>query len=408
MAVNIQAEAIRRKNAGDPRSLPEIVRELSMVMPADPGLATVNPSPAQPIPVGQAVDIKPSVPPMTTPYSPVERAREVAPQVAPAAAMSATDAALQTALASKDPIEIARARMAADEARAREDAMRRRTEARQGAQVDPEYDAYFKRMEERAAQREAAMLRDEKKDAWEALALAGFKMAQSSSPYFAAALAEGMQAGLQGYNAERAARAEQRARLEDARDTIGLQRLKVAREAQDRALGDLSASEDAAAQTLQRQAAALQMELEITREPQKRALLEAQLRQINANIANDNIRTGLAVQAARRAGAGGGGGNAMARAQEGAMGAATKFASDMAMKDLEGRNLTPENPAYGAEYAKSVNRFRNIYFATNPIAASRMGVDPSQIKLDFAPPAPRKKDEESWWRKAGSFLNPFD
>ena len=66
MDMNVQAEALRRKNAGDPRSIAEIVAELS-VAPAAPQAAAVNPTPASPVPVGQPVEIAPqpaAVPPM--------------------------------------------------------------------------------------------------------------------------------------------------------------------------------------------------------------------------------------------------------------------------------------------------------------------------------------------------------
>lgn len=306
MAVNIHAEALRRKNLGDLRPLPDIVRELSMVAPTEPGMMTVNPSPSQPIPVGQPVDVKPSVPPMTTPYSPVEQARSVTP--APAAAMSATDAALQTALASKDPMAISDAQAAAEEARARQAIQERFAAARARAQVDPAQEEYFKRIEERSAQREASLMREEKRSAWEALAMAGFKMAQSSSPYFAAALAEGMQAGLQGYNAAKAARAEQRARLEDARDTVGLERLKAVRSAEDREVATENAIDASTAQMLSRRAELMKMRMESAMFPEKMRQIDAQIRQIDANIANDNARVDLQRQALAMRGRGGGGG----------------------------------------------------------------------------------------------------
>lgn len=65
---------------------------------------------------------------------------------------------------------------------------------------------------------------DRKRAGWEALAMAGFKMAQSQSPYFMSALASGMEAGLSGFNAKKMERAERKARLQTAREQVVLDR----------------------------------------------------------------------------------------------------------------------------------------------------------------------------------------
>ena len=65
---------------------------------------------------------------------------------------------------------------------------------------------------------------DRKKAGWEALAMAGFKMAQSQSPYFMSALAAGMEAGLTGFNAKKAAAAERKARLQEQQENAVLER----------------------------------------------------------------------------------------------------------------------------------------------------------------------------------------
>lgn len=75
---------------------------------------------------------------------------------------------------------------------------------------------------------------DRKKAGWEALATAGFKMAQSQSPYFMSALASGMEAGLNGYSAKKAAAAERKARIQDKQEENILTGFKAKREEEDR------------------------------------------------------------------------------------------------------------------------------------------------------------------------------
>lgn len=90
---------------------------------------------------------------------------------------------------------------------------------------------------------------DSKRAGWEALAMAGFKMAQSQSPYFMSALASGMEAGLTGYNASKMARAERKARLQAAQEQVVLDReaqLNAAEEKErQRQLRALTATESA-------------------------------------------------------------------------------------------------------------------------------------------------------------------
>lgn len=89
--------------------------------------------------------------------------------------------------------------------------------------------------EERYGKELSDIEEDQKKAGWEALAMAGFKMAQSQSPYFMSALATGMEAGLTGFNAKKAAAAERKARLQEQRENLALDRYQLARGEEDRA-----------------------------------------------------------------------------------------------------------------------------------------------------------------------------
>ena len=121
--------------------------------------------------------------------------------------------------------------------------------------------------------------------------------------------------------------------------------------------------------------------------------------QIYNSMRNDNARLALARSASR------GGASAGTRARAAALGAASKWAVGEAEKALEAEGITRDDPAYGQRLALTANRYRNIYYATNPMAAAAIGVDPSKIKLNFGEQAAPKKEEKKGWL---SFVNPFD
>lgn len=102
----------------------------------------------------------------------------------------------------------------------------RQARAAQAGGVSPEMEAIYAAREARLAKQDEAAPKDDRRAAWDALAQMGFKMAQTTSPYFATALAEGMQAGSQGYNAAKVAAAEKAARREEEKENVSLARLK--------------------------------------------------------------------------------------------------------------------------------------------------------------------------------------
>lgn len=102
----------------------------------------------------------------------------------------------------------------------------RQARAAQAGGVSPEMEAIYAAREARLAKQDEAAPKDDRRAAWDALAQMGFKMAQTTSPYFATALAEGMQAGSQGYNAAKIAAAEKAARREEEKENVSLARLK--------------------------------------------------------------------------------------------------------------------------------------------------------------------------------------
>ena len=102
----------------------------------------------------------------------------------------------------------------------------RQARAAQAGGVSPEMEALYAAREARLGKEEERIGKDEKRAAWDALAQMGFKMAQTTSPYFATALAEGMQAGTTGYNAAKIDAAERKAKVLDGKENVALARLK--------------------------------------------------------------------------------------------------------------------------------------------------------------------------------------
>lgn len=313
MAMNAQAEALRRKNAGDPRPIAEIIAEISAVPAQDaPPAAQISPSPAQPVPVGQQVNIVPqaaAVPPMGTPFNPVDRAREAGkPKVAEVAGTSATDVAVKAAQQKGEPSANIISRVRAQNEDDYRAMLAERQAMRDTIGVPDQLEKLFKRKEEQYARQESEIAADEKKQAWNALAMAGFQMAQSTSPYFLAALAAGMQSGLEGYNAAKAASAEKKARLMDARDSIELERYKAERGAENEQLSEMDAARSASYRQQEAMIKGLEAEMAQELQPLRKQQLQAQISQIYNNMANDNARLALARSAARGGGGGGGGG----------------------------------------------------------------------------------------------------
>lgn len=97
-------------------------------------------------------------------------------------------------------------------------------EAEAKAAVPEEIQQLLAQREARYTQEQENIDKDRKGAVWDAIAQAGFKMAQSQSPYFASALAEGMSAGLEGYDEAKAKAAEKKARLQDQKEQIALDR----------------------------------------------------------------------------------------------------------------------------------------------------------------------------------------
>lgn len=276
------------------------------------------------------------------------------------------------------------------------------------AVVDPELQKIYDTRLERTTQQLENIDKDRNQAVWMAIAQAGMKMAQSQSPYFMQALASGLESGLNGYDEVKAKAAEKKARLEAMKEDLAIETINAKRQAAAEAVSryDSSIQNVAARQALEK--SGLQNIIlgetageEIAGSKLANDVRRAQIAQIYSNIENDKARLALARTAAGR---GRGGPSAGTRSRAAALASASKWAVGEAEKALEAEGITRDDPAYGQRLAATASRYRNIYYATNPMAAAAIGVDPTKIKLNFEEPAPKKQEKKSWL----SFINPFD
>jgi hypothetical protein len=131
--------------------------------------------------------------------------------------------------------------------RARESAAQRVQQAEAGAEVPAEIAEVLRRREARAEGDLETSEKERKQAMWLAVAMAGAKMASSQSPYFMAALAEGLDAGLQGFSKAKAEAAERKASILDRQEQAILDRYRALEDAKARALAKMQAGEKLAA-----------------------------------------------------------------------------------------------------------------------------------------------------------------
>lgn len=409
MAIDVQAEALRRKSAGDPRPLAMIVAELSAAPQASmaPAPQAMTPTPGQPVPVGEQVNIQTpapapqqaAVPPMTTPFNPVDKARSAAaPKVEQIAETSATDAGIQQAKQQGKPQASMMEQAAASRKAAYEEALAERQLIRNTIGVPERLEKVFAKQDERAAKEEADIAADEKKQVWNALAMAGFQMAQSTSPYFLAALAAGMESGLKGYDASQAALAERKARNMDAKERIDLERYKVEKAAENEELANMDAARSTAYRQQEADLRYLEGLMAQDLHPDKKAQIRAQIDQIRANIANDRARLGLAYRAdARAAAAARGAGDPLAKARNAVLGTASEYGRKYATDRLEAERVRMNDPTYREKFELYSGEGTDMWINTNPNAKAVLGAGATAIKTPPPPPAPPKKEEEKGW-----------
>jgi hypothetical protein len=194
-------------------------------------------TPASPAPVEEGVEIKAPPPPQRyeNPYLLLARQQQQKLEAMAAPGENAT--VDQVAAYNLLKAKAARAQAEAD--------------VTQAAQIRPEEEQIFAGRESRAGERLAELQKERKSSKWKALAEAGFKMAQSNSPYFMQALASGMEAGVKGYDARKAKMDEEQSLLKDQSENVKLARIKAIDAARAQALDAYRGGDRAALQDLQ-------------------------------------------------------------------------------------------------------------------------------------------------------------
>lgn len=173
------------------------------------------------------------------------------------------------------------------------------------ARMNPEEQAIIAERRARNQKELEQLDADKKRAGWEALARAGFKMAQSNSPYFMQALASGMEAGVEGLNESKLKREEKRSRLQAAEEDARLAEIRGKQSAQDRALSIYNAALAAGKSEAEAERLARKDAEELATLPQRMKLADLEVTGKEADIAYTKART---VDALRPPSSGGGGG----------------------------------------------------------------------------------------------------
>lgn len=189
-----------------------------------------------------AMDMLPQEPVVVTPGQPAPVQPGVPVAAPPPMATDYRDQSALIAAQTKAPVAESEEEFSLPE-RPSVDALRQQMEDRNrsaeaSATEDPDFQRVLGVLDKREDRldSEIDLVDKEKKQAmWLAVAMAGARMAQSQSPYFAAALAEGLESGITGFQAAKASAAERKARLVDQQEQAVVQRYDALTKARDAA-----------------------------------------------------------------------------------------------------------------------------------------------------------------------------
>jgi hypothetical protein len=175
------------------------------------------------------------------------------------------------------------------------------------ARMNPEEEALLNERRARTAKDLERLESDKRQEGWDALARAGFAMAQSNSPYFMQALASGLEAGVKGLDEAKLKREEKRSRLQAADEDIRLAVVRGRQSAQDRALSVYNAAL-AAGETEERALAAARKaaEEEVTM-PQRLEMADLEVKGKKADLRLTEARIVDTLRGPRGGGGGGDG-----------------------------------------------------------------------------------------------------
>lgn len=177
----------------------------------------------------------------------------------------------------------------------------------EGAQADPRVMAILQARRERSQKEMDELDADKKRAGWNALMRAGIAMSKSNSPYFMQALASGMEAGLEGLDAEKLKRDEKRSRLQAAEEDTVLAEIKSRQEAQDRSLAIYNAMRAAGKTESEARDEAIKGAVTAATLPQQLELADLEVAAKRADIALSDARRIDALRGPRGSGDGGDG-----------------------------------------------------------------------------------------------------
>lgn len=260
-------------------------------------------------------------PVQATPASPLPRAPIAAPVIAPQAEAAVAPqqdefAAIRAAAARAAPQSVgipALDKALAAQAAAKQAGSSSVLDVLSQAREDPEIAAIRQAKLERGQKELAGIEEEQKRAGWNALARAGFAMAQSNSPYFMQALASGMEAGLNGLEKAKVAAAEKRSRIQAEDEDARLAAITGRQAAQDRALAIYNAAISAGKSEAEARDAAMKSAVTAAQLPQTMEMGDLEVKGKRAQVAKDELELSrlraTPLGGFSRSGGGGGGGS---------------------------------------------------------------------------------------------------
>lgn len=175
----------------------------------------------------------------------------------------------------------------------------------QGAQLNPLEKGILEARRAQAQKDMAQLEKDQKRAGWDALARAGFAMAQSNSPYFMQALASGLEAGVKGLDESKLKAEEKRSRLKAAEEDTILAEIRGKQAAQERMLAVYNAARAAGKSELEARDQAIKSAVTLKTLPQQLEMADLEVKGKKADLRLTEARI-IDTLRGPRGGAGGG------------------------------------------------------------------------------------------------------
>lgn len=176
-----------------------------------------------------------------------------------------------------------------------------------GAQMNPLEKGILEARRARAQKEQAELEKEQKLAGWDALARAGFAMAQSNSPYFMQALASGLEAGVKGLDESKLKADEKRARLQAAEEDTVLAEIRGNQAAQERMMAIYNAARAAGKSEIEARDQAIKSAVTLKTLPQQLEMADLEVKGKKADLRLTEARI---IDTLRGPSGGGGGGSA--------------------------------------------------------------------------------------------------